>query len=616
MGAVGQTIDAGNLSKMQLNGIRRLLALMLAATLFAALLAPQAARAQQGVFIQIESHAALTEAEARARAYAQQVPNVNAFRATTGLYAVALGPYTPQDAEALLRQLLAQGAVPRDSFVVTGQPYVTQVYPVGVDALATGPGAAPQTGASAPSIEQSVLPATGATDATIAPPVIPEPEETLQQARQSEAQLDRAGRDALQIALQWFGFYNSTIDGAFGPGTRNAMSNWQSARGFEPTGVLTTRQRAQLLDEYGSELAALGMEPVRDDRAGIQIDLPLAMVRFQDYNFPFARFAPVADSGVQVLLISQPGDRSTLFGLYEIMQTLEIVPLEGERQRQGDRFLLTGQSDTLRSHTEARLTGGAVKGFTLVWPPERDAEIARVLPMMQQSFTALDGVLDPGAIPEGQEADIDTVSGLEVRRPIRVRSGFYVDAQGSVLTTTDAIPAQCTQVLIDDAYEADIAYRDDALGLAVLRPRQRLAPIAFAEIAAAPGRPRDEVAAAGFPFDGALGTASMVFGTLADLQGIGGETTIQRLALDTSDSEAGGPVFDQTGSVLGMVLPGLDGARALPAEVTLALRADQLTDVFAAAGLRPTLSSRTTAMGRERLARLGADMTVTVTCWN
>jgi hypothetical protein len=108
----------------------------------------------------------------------------------------------------------------------------------------------------------------------------------------------------------------------------------------------------------------------------------------------------------------------------------------------------------------------------------------------------------------------------------------------------------------------------------------------------------------------------MVFGTLADLQGIGGETTIQRLALDTSDSEAGGPVFDQTGSVLGMVLPGLDGARALPAEVTLALRADQLTDVFAAAGLRPTLSSRTTAMGRERLARLGADMTVTVTCWN
>ncbi|MDG3042303.1 serine protease [Roseicyclus marinus] len=598
---------------MQVNGFRRLLAIMLAAMVYVTLVLPGPAHAQQGVFIQIESHAALTEAESRARAYAQIVPDVNAFRANTGLYAVALGPYAPNDAQGLLRQLLAQGLVPRDSFVVTGEPYVTQVYPVGANVLANPAQTLTEPDATPPSIEQSILPQPGT---PVAETVIEEPEETLQQARQSEAQLDRAGRDALQIALQWFGFYNSTIDGAFGPGTRNAMSSWQADRGFEATGVLTTRQRAQLLEEYSSELAALGMENVTEERAGIRIDLPLAMVRFADYNFPFVQYESVGDSGVQVLLISQPGDRNTLFGLYEIMQTLEIVPLDGQRERQGDRFLLTGQSDNLRSHTEARLTGGAVKGFTLVWPPERDAEIARVLPMMRDSFAALDGVLDPGAIPEGVENDIDTISGLDVRRPARVRSGFYVDAQGSVLTTTEAVEGQCAQVLIDEAYEADIAYRDDALGLAVLRPRQRLAPIAFAQMAPAPGRLRADVAVAGFPFDGALGTASMVFGTLAELQGIDGEQTLQRLALPTADSEAGGPVFDLTGSVLGMVLPGVSGARALPEDVTLALRADQLGDVFAAAGLNPTLSTRTETLSRDRLARLGADMTVTVTCWN
>lgn len=597
---------------MRLNGFRGLLALMLAAMLAFALVGPVPARAQEGVFIQIESHAALTTVEQRARAYAQLVPNVNAFRATTGLYAVSLGPYSPADAQALLQQLLAQGLVPRDSFVVTGQPYVAQVYPVGADALATQP---PQVtvDATAPVVEQTTLPQT--TEA-VPQPIVEEPEETLQQARQSEAQLDRPGRDALQIALQWFGFYTSTIDGAFGPGTRNAMAAWQTDRGLEATGVLTTRQRAQLLGEYQGELAALGMETVRDERAGIQIELPMAMVQFARHNFPFAQFEPINGSGVQVLLISQPGDRNTLFGLYEIMQTLEIVPLEGQRERQGDRFLLTGQSETLRSHTEARLVGGAVKGFTLVWPPERDDQIARVLPMMQQSFTALEGVLDPGAIPEGAEENIDMVSGLEVRRPALVRSGFYVDAQGSVLTTAEAVAGQCAQVLIDNAYEAEVAYIDEALGLALLRPRQQLAPLAFAEMAAAPGRLRADVAVAGFPFDGALGAASMAFGTLADLQGINGEATIQRLALDTADSEAGGPVFDLTGSVLGMVLPGSTADRALPEGVTLALRADQLSQVFATAGLAPTISTRTEAMGRERLARLGADMTVTVSCWN
>ncbi|NKX43884.1 serine protease [Roseicyclus persicicus] len=595
---------------MRLDGFRGLFALVLTAALGLALLWPGTARAQEAVFIQIESHATLGETESRARAYAQLLDNVNGFQARTGLYAIALGPYAPADAQVLLRDLLARGVVPADSFLQDALPYVAQVFPVGATALAQP--AQPVTG-TAQDAPAAAEPAATAPVALVAPGI---PEETPQEARQSEAALDRTGREALQIALQWFGFYTSGIDGAFGPGTRAAMTAWQEARGVEPTGILTSRQRAQLLSEYQGELAALGMETVRDERAGIEIGLPMAMVRFAGHNFPFSQFEPINDSGVQVLLISQPGDRNTLFGLYEIMQTLEIVPLEGERERQGDRFLLTGQSDTLRSHTEARLVNGAVKGFTLVWPPERDAQMARVLPMMQDSFTALGGVLDPGAVPEGMDQSIDMVSGLDVRQPTRVRTGFFIDARGAVLTTTEAVDGQCAQVLIDDAYAADIAYRDDALGLAVLRPRQALAPMAFAEIASEPGRLRAEVAVAGFPFDGALGTASMAFGTLADLSGINGEDTVQRLDLATADSEAGGPVFDASGTVIGMVLPGTAEGRVLPEEVTLALRADRLAAVLSAAGVTPTVSARTTSLNRELLARLGADMTVTVSCWN
>jgi S1-C subfamily serine protease/peptidoglycan hydrolase-like protein with peptidoglycan-binding domain len=589
----------------------------LAATLVLtlAVLMPGAARAQQGVFIQVESHATLGETERRARAYSQIVDNVNAFRARTGLYAIALGPYAADDAQALLRDLLARGLVPRDSFVLNGAPYVNQVYPVGADALAQP--ARPLDGdaaqdAATPAQEAAAPPETAAPETAAPAP----PEETLQQARRSEAQLDRAAREALQIALEWFGFYDAGIDAAFGPGTRAGMAAWQEDRGFEPTGVLTTRQRAQLLREYQGELAALGMETVRDERAGIEIGLPMAMVEFAGHNFPFAQFDPVDDSGVRVLLISQPGDRNTLFGLYEIMQTLEIVPLEGERERQGDSFLLTGQSETLRSHTEARLVGGAVKGFTLVWPPGRDEQMARVLPMMQQSFTALDGALDPGAVPEDAAADVDMVSGLEVRQPDRVRSGFFVDARGTVVTTTEAVAGQCGRLLINEAYPAGVSYSDDALGLAVLRPEQRLAPLAFAEMARTPGRLRADIAVAGFPFGGALTAASMAFGTLAELEGINGEETIQRLDVATEASEAGGPVLDDTGTVLGMVLPGMAAGRALPEGVTLALRADRLDSALSQAGVAPTRSDRSETLSRERLARLGADMTVTVSCWN
>ena len=82
------------------------------------------------------------------------------------------------------------------------------------------------------------------------------------------------------------------------------------------------------------------------------------------------------------------------------------MPRTGEAGAAGERFLLTGQSPSLRSHTERRLVGGAVKGFTLVWRPNATSQIAACCQMMQQSFTALDGTLDPGAIPDGLEEDV------------------------------------------------------------------------------------------------------------------------------------------------------------------------------------------------------------------
>jgi peptidoglycan hydrolase-like protein with peptidoglycan-binding domain len=445
-------------------------------------------------------------------------------------------------------------------------------------------------------------------------------EETVAEARQSEAQLTREERDALQIAMQYFGFYNGGIDGAFGPGTRGAMTDYQIARGLEPTGVLTTRQRARLLDEYETEIARLGYAQVTDAAAGIEVVLPMGMVAFEDYNFPFARFMPINDSGLTILLISQPGDRATLFGLYEIMQTLEIVPLEGERERRGDSFLLTGQSATLRSHTEARVIAGAVKGFSVIWEPERDEDVAQILPRIRETIDYFPGTLDPAFVPEDASEDIDLVSGFEVRRPDLVRSGFFVDAQGTVLTTAEAVTfegRQCDRVLIDNAYPASVTFRDDALGLAVLRPEQALAPIGFARIAGAPGGVRTEVAVAAFPFGGALSYASTTFGSVSATQGVDGETWMQRLDLSTGESEAGGPVLDSSGAVLGMVLPGTAGQRMLPDEVTLALRSDSMMAALAEAGVPlQTAQGTGTALNRDQLARLGADIAVRVSCWN
>jgi len=589
-------------------------ALSLFILLGAFVVAPHTASAQDRVWIQMEAHPDLATAEARVRAYAQVLPDVNGYRLTTGWYAIALGPYAPDDGAAALGRLRAQGAVPRDSYIADAGIYLQQFFPIGANTLAAPVG-------EAPTITQSAE--TAAPPAPAAPviPVIPViPEETVAEARQSEFQLTRDDRAALQIALQWFGYYQYGIDAAIGPGTRTAMSRWQASRGYDQTGVLTSRQRAELLAAYQAELDALGMQLVRDDRAGIEIELPLAMVEFARYEFPFAQYEPVDESGVQVLLISQAGNEATLGGLYEILQTLEIVPLVGERSRRSDSFVLTGQSDSLRSHTIVRLQDGQIKGFTLVWTPERDAEMARVLDMMEASFSTYGGTLDPGAVDPGVDQDINLMAGLEVRTPNRARTGFYLDNRGAVMTSADAVAA-CTRVLVDGRYEMEVAYSDPDLGIAVLRPTQALAPSTFAGFLQTPARIRSDVAVAGFPFEGALGAASLNFGTLADLRGLNGDERIARLDLAVEPSEIGAPVLDATGAVIGIILPEPDTGRSLPEGISFALRGDRLagalSGTLAGAGISLTTAPEAAVtLTRNGLARYGSDLAVLVTCWN
>lgn len=578
----------------------------------AALMTARPAEAQNS-WIQIEAHPSLAEAQARAREYALALPDVNGFTLGGGWYALALGPYAPDDARARLNELRAGGAIPQDSYLAETDFYRQQFFPAGANAL-NAPPLAPEP--SEPGAGTDTAQLAQAETAEPAPPPEP-PEETPAEARRSEAQLSRDERAELQVALQWFGYYQGRIDAAFGPATRGAMTAYQESIGAEPTGVLTTRQRARLLEEYGAVLASIGLETVRDERAGIEIELPLAMVGFDRYDPPFAHYTEIDDSGVRVLLISQAGDESTLLGLFDIMQTLKIVPLEGFRERRRNEFTLTGENDEITSYTWATLTNGHVKGFTLIWPAGEDRRREVVQNRMKESFAALPDSVLPETVGEGRlDQDIDLLSGLEIRRPERSRSGFFIDGRGTVLTTAEAVQG-CDRITLDEAYNASVVAVDDTMNLALLRPEQALAPLAYARFMDSAPRLKSEIAVAGYSYEGRLSAPTVTFGTLAEMQGLQGEETVKRLAVGARPGDVGGPVFDTTGSVLGMLLPDDAGSnRALPEDVAFAADAGVISAFLAANGYPAASSRQGAAMTAESITKLAADMTVLVSCWN
>ena len=158
---------------------------------------------------------------------------------------------------------------------------------------------------------------------------------------------------------------------------------------------------------------------------------------------------------------------------------------------------------------------------------------------------------------------------------------------------------------------------DAELGLALLRPRSLLAPLGIGRITDQTPRLQSDIAVAGYSYGGRLGAPTMSFGTLEDLRGLDGEDSLKRLALNVQPGDAGGPVLDAGGAVVGLLLPRLSASdRALPEDVHFAADAEAISAFLEANGVAITPPSQTSTMAPEDLALLGADMTVLVECWN
>ncbi|WP_299933443.1 trypsin-like peptidase domain-containing protein [uncultured Pelagimonas sp.] len=580
---------------------------------------------EDAVFIQIEARTSLNGAQQSVNEYAGSLSDVNGFSLGGGWYGVALGPYSRDQAQSVLQNLQRRGLIPSDAYIEVPRAYARQFWPVGAQVLSdlnprpSPTVAEPTPEPAAPTVEaEPVAPVAPTAQADAAPEPVVEPEiveETPRQARASEAKLTRDERKDLQIAMKWAGVYSAAIDGAYGRGTRRAMGDWQVQNGYEKTGILTTLQRAELLRQYNAILDGMGMAEFNDPRAGISMQLPLGAVAFDRYEAPFALLDGTGVvEGAQVLLISQPGDRKTMNGLYEIMQTLEIVPLDGTRKRDKNGFLLTGENARITSHTEVGLRNGEIKGFTLIWPTGDEERRARVLGLMQDSWERTAGVLDPAAVTDAGQA-VDLVSGLKVRTPRENASGFFVDNRGSVLTSAATV-AGCSRVTLDGVFDAKVIASDDTLGVAVLRPAQSLAPRRVASFRTDTPRLQSEIAVAGYSFGGRLSAPTLTFGTLEDLQGLAGEDELVRLALAALPGDAGGPVFDSGGLVVGiMQTKGDTGNRRLPEDVSFAAKTSELLTFLNSSGVRAVSNRGASIMAPEDLTALAADTTVLVSCW-
>ncbi len=585
-------------------------------------------------WVQIEARPSQQGAADRASDLSANFENVNAFYLGSGWYGIALGPFESRNqATTVLRNLRRARSIPADSFVAAGSAFRERIWPpansveIPADTPAeeeAEPTSEPEEPVVAETVESeptptdiaeetsddAVTPAPQQEEIEIALPA-DEPDETPRQARASERKLNDQEKRDLQRALKWAGHYTGRIDGKYGKGTRRAMGLWQRAKSYDVSGILTTRQRKELMEDYDTVLDGMTFETRTLESAGIEVNVPQGIFAAETFDAPLIRFEPNTDFDAKLILISQATDRDGMEVLFEVLKTLEIVPVVGNHRLTRNGFEIDGRSNRWRTRGFARLQSGQLKGAILVWPAKDEERQGRVQLEVFRSFKRLTGVLDAAAFSTDEEAE--ALSGLPVRKPSFVQSGLFADAKGNVLTASSNL-GSCARIGLGESAEGEVLASNELA--TIIRPIRPLSPLSVPEFQSVKPKAPSQIVVGGYSYGGLLGAPTLTFGELSQLTDLTGDETKARLSVETLPGDVGAPIFDRGGAVVGILLPRKeDGVRQLPASTQFAALWDEVSPLLKDAKARPKTTETLAYMHPEDISALARDATVLISCW-
>jgi hypothetical protein len=554
------------------------------------------------VWIQLEAQPDRPSAMQSIERYMRDFGNVVGFDIGAGWFGVALGPYEEDAVEAVWQEFHSSGQIPRTSFTTTGTSYRSQI------PLPTVAQDDPAQPTSPEMLSVAMVPV-----GTIATSELSRAKQR-DKALETEQAMNISEKKYLQRALAWVGFYESAIDGLYGRATRSAMSLWQISNGYDETGVLTTLQRDELISNYTRLLAGLDFIQTIETKAGISIQIPNAILGAPKYDEPFVRFEANDGSVIKVILISQTGDEARLKALYQVIQTLSIIPKNGARKLNKSNFTIEAFNSELHTTGFAQLRDGHIKGALLVWPVGDDARRERVADEIFNSFNTLPGALADATIFENGFIPKDLLSGLGIRQPKFVQSGVFLNATGMILTAARDF-GSCDLIELGDGVNAQVVIEN--AHLAVLEALQDITPAIVPEFQSLPLLAPRRISIGGYSYSGQLSMPTVTLGILQDVKNLEGERDIARLEINTLPGDIGGPLYDQNGAVVGVLLPNPKTVdRQLPSNVKFAATWGMISPLLQQENVPVASAVSSVLMDAIDLSNIAKNTVALIKCWD
>ncbi|MGW1426162.1 S1C family serine protease [Bradyrhizobium manausense] len=198
------------------------------------------------------------------------------------------------------------------------------------------------------------------------------------------------------------------------------------------------------------------------------------------------------------------------------------------------------------------------------------------------------GAAKPAATADKQGSPPTGKPGRGAKSSSGFGTGFVVSASGHIVTNNHVIDG-CSELKGNLTGESAMVLRvvsaDANNDLALLQAPSTATFKDFARIRDRPIRSGDSVVAIGFPFHGLLTSDfTVTTGIVSSLSGMRNDSRFLQISAPVQPGNSGGPLFDTTGQVVGVVTGKLDGLRvaaatgSIPENINFAIKTGALRD--------------------------------------
>jgi S1-C subfamily serine protease len=198
-------------------------------------------------------------------------------------------------------------------------------------------------------------------------------------------------------------------------------------------------------------------------------------------------------------------------------------------------------------------------------------------------------------------------------------TGFFVSNDGEILTNNHVV-AGCQNLTIKNGQPVQVVSRDPASDLALVKADIKPDQIAVFRSGPAP-RVGDTVVIFGFPLPGILSSEGNVStGVLSATTGLQNDVRYVQISAPVQPGNSGGPVFDTSGHVVGVVVAKLDALRVaqftgdVPQNVNFAVHWSEVRALLDEQGVKYKKLPSQQAISTRAIAKIGAEVSVTLDC--